>query len=404
MYALVQGLPFTEAEMPADLAEKRAKVLTRVEKKAAAAAAPEQPVKPRTVNKSALKKKIEAQLKGLEVLETLVADVVRAGLGVLDAKAALAVDSQAKQLGDAFLPGAQGVLNELTALFRGSDGRYRTSLTTTERDALYREALERLTRAHAIAKRGREYLERRLADAELTPDTGSSIAAWLGHAWQLSELEALGCFEVNATLVQLSFECETNHARAQHIDMGVWVHLESGRLFRTLNFRPFKAAAHIRQEDSVFEAVSTPKLYIYPGEGAPRARWEEAAPRPVTAADCGRIRQAAAHSVAEIVKAARDQLKTPLAAREVWVMIHFARLGKAGARHFIEDNTGVRMELVDPFVDTRMPALPLLSALPPAAFADQTLLGCVRQDWDRGRLVMEPAAMVTDTRVIRLGY
>jgi SWIM zinc finger len=404
MYALVQGQSFLEAEIPADLAEKRAKVQAKTEKKAAAAETPGKPEKPRTVNKSALKKKIEAQLKGLEILETLVSDIVRSGLGVLDAKAALAIDAQAKQLGDSFLPGAQGVLNELTSLFRSTDGSYRTTLSNTERDGLYREALERLTRAHAIAKRGRDYLQQRLADAELSPDTTSSIAAWLGHAWQLSELEALGCFEPDASLVQLSFACETNRARAQFIDRGIWVHLESGRLFHTQNIRPFKAVAHIRQEDSVFETVTTPKLFIYPGEGAPRARWEGAAMRPVTPADCARIRQAAPRGIAEIVKTARDQLKAPLASREAWTLIHFQRLGKAGGQHFIEDAAGARMELVDPAVETRPAALPLLGTLPPAAFADQTLLGCLRQDWDRGRLVMEPVALITGEQIIRFGY
>lgn len=403
-YAFALGKSFTEAEVPAELSAKREKAVARAEKKAADADAPPKPAKPKQVNKSALKKKIETQIAGLEVLETLVADIARRGLGTMDAKAALAADAQAKQLGDAFLPGAQGVLNELTALFRGTDGRYRTALSGTERDALYREAIERLARAHALAKRGRDYLQQRLADADLKPDTTSSIAAWLGHAWQLTELEELGCFRTDADLVQLSFECLTNHARGQFIDSGVWCHLQSGRLFRSLNIRPFKAADHIRQDDSFFEAVHAPKLFTYPGEGAPRVRWDASTTRPVTPADCARIRDAAPKTIAEIVKAAREQLKSPLAEREVWSLLHFARLGKAGDAFIVEDAAGARMELTDPITDSRPPALPLLNALPPDAFADQTLLGCIRQDWTRGRLVMEPVALVTPQQIVRFGY
>jgi hypothetical protein len=401
MYAFALGKPFAEAEVPADIAEKRTKVQARAEKKAAKA---DEPPKPKQVNKSALKKKVEAQLKGLEVLEALVADIVRRGLGTLDAKSANEIDVQAKQLGDAFLPGAQGVLQELTALFRGADGRYRTNVTTHERDSLYREALERLTRAHAVAKRGRDYLQQRLGDENLKPDTTTSIAAWLGHAWQLTELDELGCFLSDASLVQLSFECVTNHARQQFLDIGVWVHLQSGRLFRTLNIRPFRAAAHIRQDDSVFETVTTPKLYIYPGEGAPRVRWDEAVTRPLTPHDCAAVRQAASRSIADTVKAAREQLKSPLAERDVWALVHFARLGKAVGSHVIEDASGARIELVDPAGETRPPALPLLGALPSAAFTDQTLLGCLREDRERGRLVMEPVALVTGHQVVRFGY
>jgi hypothetical protein len=403
-YAFALGKPFSEAEVPADLAEKRGKAAARAEKKAAEADAPVKPVKAKQVNKGALRKKIETQIEGLGVLETLVADVVRRGLGTMDAKAALEADKQAKQLGDAFLPGAQGVLNELTALFRGTDGRYRTDLAGVDRDAMYREAGERLARAHALAKRGREYLEQRLADEEMKPDVASSIAAWLGHAWQLAELEEQGCFVEGAELVQLAFECVTNRARQQWVDTGVWCHLQGGRLYRTLNIRPFKAAAHIKQDDSVFEVQVMPKLYTYPGEGARRVRWDEASARPVTPADCGRIRESAPRAVAEVVKGAREQLKSPLAEREVWALLHFARLGKVGGSYVVEDAAGGRLELSDPAAETRPPALPLLEALPTEAFSDQTLLGCLRHDWARGRLVMEPVTLITPQQIVRFGY
>lgn len=398
LYAYAMNKPFSEAEIPPDLAAKREKLQARVEKKV------EKSDKPRTVNKSALKKKITAQLQGLDVLESLISDIVMKGLGTLDAKSAMAIDQQAKQLGDAFLPGAQGVLNELTALFRGLDGRFQTNLNSTQRDANYREALERLTRAHALAKRGREYLQQRLTDEEMKPDTSTSIAAWLGHAWQLAELDELGCSETDVELVQLSFEMETNHARQQFLDTGVWFHAKSGKLVRTLNIRPFKAAAYIRQDDSVFEAVVTPKLYLYPGEGANRVRWDSQTYRSLTSDDFGKIRAAAAKSVAEIVKTAREQLKSPLAERNVWVLIHFAQVGKVGDAFVLQDASGGTIELVNHVGDERPPALPLLSALPPEGHRNHTMLGCVRQDWERNQLVMEPVSLVTENMIVRLGY
>jgi hypothetical protein len=66
LYAYAQGAKFVEKEAPADITEKRAKVQARVEKKKVEAE------KPRKVNTSALRKKIEAQLEGLNLLESLV--------------------------------------------------------------------------------------------------------------------------------------------------------------------------------------------------------------------------------------------------------------------------------------------------------------------------------------------
>src|SRR3954470_6471680 len=80
MYAHAQGAKFVEKEVPSDITEKRSKIQQRVEKKKVEAD------KPHKVNTSALKKKIETQLQGLNLLESLVTDLVRAGLGTLNAK------------------------------------------------------------------------------------------------------------------------------------------------------------------------------------------------------------------------------------------------------------------------------------------------------------------------------
>src|SRR6267378_7521523 len=75
LYAHAQGGKFVEKEVPADISEKRSKIQARVEKKKVEAD------KPRQVNTSALKKKIQTQLTGLDLLDSLVTDLTRAGLG-----------------------------------------------------------------------------------------------------------------------------------------------------------------------------------------------------------------------------------------------------------------------------------------------------------------------------------
>src|SRR5450631_3656329 len=72
LYAQAQGMKFAETEVPADISEKRAKMQQRVEKKK------EEADKPHKVNTGALKKKIQTQLEGINLLESLVNDLVRA--------------------------------------------------------------------------------------------------------------------------------------------------------------------------------------------------------------------------------------------------------------------------------------------------------------------------------------
>ena len=128
------------------------------------------PSKPRTVNKAALAKKIKAQLAGIDLLEKMTLDLVRLGIGNMNAKAASEVEEQAKQLGNAYLPGAQAALHNYTRLFYNNEGEERTA---AQREAVYSEALDQLGRLHALVKQGRTYLNRRLEDPELAPETES---------------------------------------------------------------------------------------------------------------------------------------------------------------------------------------------------------------------------------------
>ena len=155
------------------------KIEKRVEKKKVEAD------KPHKVNASALKKKIQTQLDGIALLESLITDLVRSGLGTLNAKSARQVEEQAKQLGNAYLPGAQNALHALTGLFYRSQISSEDELKASERERVYSAALDQLNRLQSLCKQGRKYLTTRLEDPELKPETETDIAAWRGHAWQL---------------------------------------------------------------------------------------------------------------------------------------------------------------------------------------------------------------------------
>src|SRR5262249_11013413 len=146
MYAYVLKKAFTTAAVPEELAAKREKLQARVEKKKEDAAAP-----PKQVNKDALAKKIKAQLDGIDILERLTNDCVRLGIGNMNAKLAREMEDQAKQLGNAYLPGAQAALHSYTTLFSGNDGKF-TEQTSAQRERIYSDALDQLGRLHSLVK------------------------------------------------------------------------------------------------------------------------------------------------------------------------------------------------------------------------------------------------------------
>jgi hypothetical protein len=94
LYGCVQK-KFTTAAVPEELQAKHQAQQARAETKQAGAP------KPRHVNVAALAKKLKAQLEGINVLQRLTHDLVRLGIGDMNAEVAREIEEQAKQLGNA---------------------------------------------------------------------------------------------------------------------------------------------------------------------------------------------------------------------------------------------------------------------------------------------------------------
>lgn len=406
MYAYVLKKPFAPAPVPEDLAAKRDKLQARVEKKKEDAA------KPKEVNKDALAKKIKAQLDGIDILERLTNDCVRLGIGNMNAKLAREMEEQAKQLGNAYLPGAQAALHRYTTLFSGSDGKFVqltpshfVEQTGARREQIYSEALDQLARLHALVKQGRAYLRRRLDDPDLKPETDSSIAAWLGHAWQLAELKAAGLVETDAELVQLAFNSHDDIARQEFVDTGVWMTLGSGKIRLTQNLRPYKAAKFIKSDDSFFAVAQIKELCVYPGDVNPRIRWEGTGPppsRPLEPRDLATIRSWGQSDFAAVTKEVKGHLKGPLSDKMPIYALNFARLARVGDTCFAEDARGERLALTDAGMAEEPPSVHLLSLLPRDCFASNTLIARFRHDLDTRKLQIKPLSIVTPANIIRL--
>jgi hypothetical protein len=396
MFAYVlKKASFKTAAIPSDLAEKRDKLASRVEKKK------EEADKPKAVNKDALAKKIAAQLGGLDLLEKLTLDLTRIGIGNMNAKYAREIEEKAKQLGNAYLPGAQAALHRYTKLFADHSG---TPAPDPQRagEAIYSEALDHLSRLHSLVKQGRAYLQRRLDDPELKPETNSGIAAWLGHAWQLAELKAAGLVQTDVEMMQLAFNTYDDVARQEYVDTGAWMNLNTGQIQLTQNFRPYKAVKYIKSDDSFFQVAQIKELCVYPGDVNPRVRWEGMAQRPIEPRDFKRVRELARPDFAEVVKEVKNNLKAPLADKQPIYALAFARIGQVGGRPVVEDSKGQRLTMTDSGMTDEPPSCHLLQLVSPSYHADQTLVARFRHDLDTRRLEIKPLGIVTGTSIVRL--
>jgi len=294
---------FVSATIPEDLAAKREKMSKREERKSELAAEGAN-AKPKKVNKSALKKKIGAQLEGLAVLEKLALSLIRAGLGTIDAKGVKDIQEHVKKMGNYYLSGAQIELRRLALLLSSSDNR----------EESYSLAVEQLTRIHAFIKKGRAHLTMKLEDPDMALNHESTIEEWLGHAWQLTELKEYGLMSQDVELIQLSFVSYDDAARQEYVDLGYWIEKSTGDIHRTLQYRPYKAAKYIHEEDSFTDVALIPSLYRYPGDRNQRVRFENMSTRPLTNQDLEWIVSRASRSYSESFKQIKNQLKNPLAA------------------------------------------------------------------------------------------
>lgn len=390
LYAYAGGASFTPAEVPDDLAAKREKAEKREERKlkeTTEGAAP----KPKKVNKSALKKKINAQLEGLDVLERLIHSLIRNGLGTLDKKEQKLIQEHVKQMGNYYLSGAQSELRRLALV-----------LSDKDQEKAYTYAAEQLAVMNAIIKKGRPYLTSKLDDPDMALDHESTIEEWLGHAWQLTELQSFGLVSEQAELIQLSFLSYADDARLEHVDIGYWIQKDSGEIHRTIQYRPYKAAKLMREEDSFFEKARVPVLYRYPGDMNRRVRFEEMASTPVTAEDLVWIHEYAADSYADAVKKVKNQLKNPLADSHPVMLLHVSRISRNDeGQYAITDEAGQSIALGDVFLQS---TVPMLRYLPEEKLRGVSMLVMFEHSLTTGRLLAQPLTLVTNNEIIRLLY
>ena len=106
LFEILADKPFAVAELPQDIADKRAKQAARAAKKeeAGEAGTTAQPKKP---NAAAQSKKIKKQLEGLDMAQRMIDDLLAAGLSTLAGTSIQSYEKLAKDLGGYYLTGPQ---------------------------------------------------------------------------------------------------------------------------------------------------------------------------------------------------------------------------------------------------------------------------------------------------------
>ncbi len=387
LFAYINGKKFEEAEIPADILGKRDKIEQREEKKKVEA------VKgPKKVNKSALKKKIVAQIEGLELLTKITGNFAQSGLGTVNAKTLQMMNEQVKQLGNYYLSGPQTVLKEFLLLFEAGNNR----------DKIYSQAVDLLVTMNSLCKKGKEYLNKRLEEPELGSEQEGIIAELLGHAWQLAELKALGRVQKDVELIQLSFNCFDSEARNEYVDEGIWINLNTGEIQETLNYRPFKAAKYIREDDSFYSVAQVKELFVYPGELNSRIRWENIETREIASKDYKLIKSYSKNSYPEVIKTVKNQIKNPLSEKYPLVLLSYARIGQVDGFFVAEDEKGQRLVLEDSYLCVEQDSAYMLELVEEKVLNDNCMLVRFHHNPDTGKLRAQPLTLITDNSIIRL--
>lgn len=395
MFEQLAEKPFAVAEVPEEIARKRAKQAARAAQKEEQTDAP---VKPKKPNAAARRKKAEKQLEGLAMAQKLLDDLLLSGLGTLAGSSAQSYDKLAKDLGSSYLTGPQ------TAF-----GRVALAVRQLQKDPAnaaryHAEALRELVALHSVIQKAGPFLEGQLEAGKFTAEDTALFEA-LGGVWHLDELYAAGLYRENARLVQLSFEVSYDKAKKEFVERGFWLDLTTGRIDQTLNLRPERALKYVKGEDSCFALVEVPVLYNYPGEGNRRIRWEGGSMRELTAAEKAALPALAQPGLAAALKAAKGQFKNTLAPKYLAALLPVGALGRVGEQLVLEDPAGGRIILRDRAEDGPGHASTArLTMLPEPVPAGSALFGLLFYDEADRSICLHPYSIVTPEKIIRLLY
>ena len=395
MFEQLSGKPFEVADIPQDIADKRAKQAARAAKKEAGAQVPQ---KPRKTNTAAATKRLNRQLEGLDMAERMVEELLNGGVGSLGGSSAKTYEELAKELGNHYLTGPQTAFSRIALAVRT------VQRTPEQQEGSYAEALRVLIALRSTIKKGRAFLQQKLEAGQFSAEDTILFEA-MGGVWKLEDLAAIGACREHVRLVQLSFDVSYDEARREYVERGFWLDLDTGHVDQTWNLRPVKALKYVKGEDSCFSLLEIPTLYIYPGEGCRRIRWENGMPRPLTREEQSGLPALAQPDLATAVKLAKNQMKNTLLPKFLPVLLPVGQVGEVDGAFVLEDPAGGRILLRDrPEDGADHASTARVASVPGGLRKGDALFGLMFYDKADRSLCLHPYSAVTRSHIIRLQY
>ena len=392
MYAYAAAThSFEVSELPADLTQKRQKAEDR-QKKQSEKKAEDRRKPPTKAQITKQQKKIDQQLEGIALAEKMLSAMLDGGLSALGTQQGANYTEQVQQLGNYYINGIQAAFQDIILQNNRQNGEP--------------NAVRSLIYLYALLKKSREYLTKKRQDPVNNVEWEQDLEERIGYAWKLDELIDQQKCEKNSELIQLAFYPYPDEAARQWVEEGYYYSLQSGRLYKNRNLRPFRAATHIKEEDSLFAVIQAEEVAIYPGHPNPRARWKTYTQRELKDEDYQHIHAHARTNYAELAKEIKNQLKSPLTDAYPVALVRFVREQmQQGQQHFmLADAEGTVITLGDvPLISEPFHAGfgQVMACLPPH---DLTALLLFAFDADKQLLLARPLSIITDRQIIRLLY
>jgi hypothetical protein len=202
----------------------------------------------------------------------------------------------------------------------------------------------------ATVKKGRVYLDGKLADDESQTEADAVMEEVLGKAWLLTELFEKGYTRKDLKLFELAYERADDEARDERVETSHLLEMSDGSLFQAIQYTPRKAAkTNPRPQPSYTQPIAVSEAAVYPGFINRRVRWEQGAETLLPMDE--KVRKTVYGKAVPVFETAlnafRQQLKNPLARREAVFFLKCHLVGKVDGHMVVEDAQGSRIKCVN---------------------------------------------------------
>lgn len=388
LYAIEKKRGFSTMDIPEDILKKRERLKKRKDGNEEVSQEP-----PKKTKKTANNKRLESQLKGIEIAMLMVKDIASMGLAAFTNSKEADYEAIAKQMSDHYIPGVQKQILQL--IYEGK--RIRQSETCAEYDKLIKQIID----LQVFLKKAQAYLMKKIEQKPCEKEE-AVLEEKLGHVWKLKELKEEGWYVENQELIQLGFRVRFDEALQEYQEEGFWFVFPLGEVHKTINIRPKKALKYTKEEDSFLDCLITPCLYMYPGQRNRRIRWEEAFTiRSIQIEDRIQMKKQALSSLPAILKDIKNQLKNPMADEEQAVLVGYHAIKQAGDVFVLIDHDGNKL----PLTSMEETSLHALENLPQEELLyDQCALILFSYDGIRNQIIARLMSIISDEHIVRLLY